>query len=49
VFDEFSAFQPIGRMEAPEEVAALAAILSSKDAAFIAGAAYDIGGVMSLR
>jgi NAD(P)-dependent dehydrogenase (short-subunit alcohol dehydrogenase family) len=50
VFKQLAAFQPIGRMGTPQEVAALAAFLCSPDAAFITGAAYDIdGGVISLR
>ena len=47
---KLSAWQPIGRMGQPEEVAALAAFLCSDEASFITGAAYDLdGGVMSLR
>lgn len=50
MFHRLSAFQPIGRMGTPEEVAALAAFLCSPEAAFITGAAYDIdGGVISMR
>jgi NAD(P)-dependent dehydrogenase (short-subunit alcohol dehydrogenase family) len=50
VFEKLSAFQPIGRMGTPDEVAALAVFLCSPDAAFITGAAYDIdGGAISLR
>jgi NAD(P)-dependent dehydrogenase (short-subunit alcohol dehydrogenase family) len=50
VFEKLSAFQPIGRMGTPQEVAALAVFLCSPDAAFIIGAAYDIdGGAISLR
>jgi len=50
MFEKLSAFQPIGRMGTPEEVAALAVFLCSPEAAFITGAAYDIdGGVISLR
>ena len=50
MFEKFSAFQPIGRMGTPEEVAALAAFVYSKEAPFITGVSYDIdGGVMSLR
>jgi NAD(P)-dependent dehydrogenase (short-subunit alcohol dehydrogenase family) len=50
MFEQLAAFQPIGRMCTPEEVAALAAYLCSPEAAFITGAAYDIdGGVIALR
>lgn len=50
MFRKLSDFQPLGRMGAPEEIAALAAFLVSEEAAFITGAAYDIdGGVISLR
>lgn len=50
VFDALSRFQPIGRMGRPEEVAALADFLTSKEAAFITGSAYDIdGGATLLR
>jgi len=41
------AYQPIGRMGTPEEVAALALYLCSDEAAFVAGQAYPIdGGVL---
>lgn len=50
MFQQLSAYQPVGRMGTPAEVAALAAFLCSDDAGFITGAAYDIdGGVMTLR
>lgn len=50
MFQKLSAYQPVGRMGAPEEVAALAAFLCSDEARFITGAAYDLdGGVMTLR
>jgi NAD(P)-dependent dehydrogenase (short-subunit alcohol dehydrogenase family) len=43
-----SAYQPIGRMGRPEEVAALALYLCSDEAAFVTGAAYPIdGGVLA--
>ena len=49
-FRELSAYQPIGRMGRPEEIAALALFLCSEEAGFITGAAYDIdGGAISLR
>lgn len=45
-----SAYQPIGRMGKPCEIAALAAFLCSEEASFITGSAYDIdGGVTLLR
>jgi NAD(P)-dependent dehydrogenase (short-subunit alcohol dehydrogenase family) len=41
------AYQPIGRMATPEEVAALALYLCSDEAAFVTGQAYPIdGGVL---
>jgi 2-keto-3-deoxy-L-fuconate dehydrogenase len=47
---KLSAWQPIGRMGQPEEVAAFAAFLCSPEAAFITGSAYDLdGGVTHLR
>ncbi len=50
MFGKLSAWQPVGRMGTPAEIAALAAFLCSDEAAFITGAAYDIdGGVTSLR
>jgi len=50
VFGQLSAYQPIGRMAQPGEVAALAAYLCSDDASFVTGSAYDIdGGVTLLR
>jgi 2-keto-3-deoxy-L-fuconate dehydrogenase len=50
MFQKLSAWQPIGRMGKPEEVAALAAFLCSDDAAFITGSAYDLdGGTTLLR
>lgn len=50
MFERLSAYQPLGRMGKPSEVAELAAFLSSDKAAFITGSAYDIdGGVTLLR
>lgn len=50
MFEKLSSFQPIGRMAKPEEIAALIAFLTSDDASFITGSAYDIdGGVTTLR
>jgi len=50
MFDELSAYQPIGRMGTPEEIASLALFLCSDEAAFITGSSYNIdGGVTQLR
>jgi NAD(P)-dependent dehydrogenase (short-subunit alcohol dehydrogenase family) len=50
VFEKLSAWQPMGRMGQPEEVASLAAFLCSDEAAFITGSAYDLdGGTTLLR
>lgn len=50
MFEKLSAYQPMGRMGKPEEIAALAAFLCSDEASFITGSAYDIdGGVTQLR
>jgi NAD(P)-dependent dehydrogenase (short-subunit alcohol dehydrogenase family) len=50
MFAKLSAWQPIGRMGQPAEIAALAAFLCSDEAGFITGASYDIdGGVTLLR
>ncbi len=50
MFAKLSAYQPLGRMGAPSEVAALIAFLCSDEASFITGSAYDIdGGVTLLR
>jgi len=47
VFQELSAYQPIGRMGTPEEVAHLALYLCSDEASFVTGQAYPIdGGVL---
>jgi NAD(P)-dependent dehydrogenase (short-subunit alcohol dehydrogenase family) len=48
VLAQLSAYQPIGRMGRPDEVAALALYLCSDEAAFVTGAAYPIdGGVLA--
>ncbi|HUI25380.1 MAG TPA: SDR family oxidoreductase, partial [Candidatus Kryptonia bacterium] len=48
MFRQLSAYQPIGRMGTPEEVAALALYLCSDEASFITGQAYPIdGGVLA--
>ncbi|MEO6741703.1 MAG: SDR family oxidoreductase [Chthoniobacteraceae bacterium] len=50
MFAKLSAWQPIGRMGEPSEIAALAAFLCSDEAGFITGTSYDIdGGVTLLR
>ena len=47
MFRQLSAYQPVGRMGTPEEVAALALYLCSDEASFITGQAYPIdGGVL---
>jgi 2-keto-3-deoxy-L-fuconate dehydrogenase len=47
MFQELSAYQPIGRMGTAEEVAVLALYLCSSEASFITGQAYPIdGGVL---
>jgi 2-keto-3-deoxy-L-fuconate dehydrogenase len=47
VLQQLSAYQPIGRMGTPEEVACLALYLCSDEAAFVTGQAYPIdGGVL---
>ncbi len=48
VLEQLSAYQPVGRMGTPEEVAALALYLCSDEASFITGQAYPIdGGVLN--
>jgi 2-keto-3-deoxy-L-fuconate dehydrogenase len=48
-YQKLNAYQPIGRMGRPEEVAALALYLCSDEAAFVTGAAYPIdGGVTAM-
>jgi NAD(P)-dependent dehydrogenase (short-subunit alcohol dehydrogenase family) len=50
MLDQLAAFQPIGRMGTPAEIAGLAAYLCSDEASFVTGVAYSIdGGVMNLR
>ena len=50
MFAKLSAYQPIGRMAKPEEIASLALFLCSDEAAFITGSSYDIdGGVTRIR
>jgi NAD(P)-dependent dehydrogenase (short-subunit alcohol dehydrogenase family) len=44
MIEKLSATQPIGRMGAPDEVAALAYYLSSKQASFITGSDYPMDG-----
>lgn len=48
VMQELAAYQPIGRMGTPEEVASLALYLCSDEASFVTGQAYPIdGGVLA--
>lgn len=48
VIQQLSAYQPVGRMGTPEEVAYLALYLCSDEAAFVTGQAYPIdGGVLN--
>ncbi|MFA6546179.1 MAG: SDR family oxidoreductase [Limisphaerales bacterium] len=50
MFDKLSRAQPIGRMGAPDEVAAAALFLCSDEASFITGSAYPVdGGTLTLR
>ncbi|HUG52743.1 MAG TPA: glucose 1-dehydrogenase [Vicinamibacteria bacterium] len=47
MFEELSAYQPLGRMGTPEEVAQMALYLCSDEASFITGQAFPIdGGVL---
>jgi 2-keto-3-deoxy-L-fuconate dehydrogenase len=49
MFKQLSAYQPIGRMGKPEEIASLAVYLCSDEAGFVTGCAYPIdGGVLNL-
>jgi 2-keto-3-deoxy-L-fuconate dehydrogenase len=49
MFAELSAYQPLGRMGTPEEVAHMALYLCSSEASFITGQAFPIdGGVLVL-
>ena len=48
VLQELSAYQPMGRMGSPEEVAYLALYLCSDEASFVTGQAYPLdGGVLN--
>ena len=50
MFKALSEWQPIGRMGTPEEVAGMVAYLSSAQASFITGSAFEIdGGVTNIR
>jgi NAD(P)-dependent dehydrogenase (short-subunit alcohol dehydrogenase family) len=50
MFQALSDYQPIGRMGQPEEIASLVGFLTSDEATFITGSAYDIdGGATQLR
>ncbi|KAL1520269.1 hypothetical protein AB1Y20_023737 [Prymnesium parvum] len=46
---KLSAYQPIGRMGKPEEIAGLVLYLCSDEAAFVTGAAYPIDGGVTCR
>ena len=48
MFQKLGAFQPIGRMGKPDEIASLALFLCSDEASFITGSAYDIDGGSTL-
>jgi 2-keto-3-deoxy-L-fuconate dehydrogenase len=49
MFEQLSAYQPLGRMGTPEEVAQMALYLCSDEASFITGQAFPIdGGVLVL-
>jgi 2-keto-3-deoxy-L-fuconate dehydrogenase len=49
MFEKLSAYQPLGRMGTPEEVAHMALYLCSSEASFITGQAFPIdGGVLVL-
>ncbi len=50
MFEKLSAYQPLGRMAEPDEVAAMALYLCSDEASFITGNAFPIdGGVINAR
>jgi len=50
MFEKLSAYQPIGRMGKPEEVAAVALFLASDESSFVTGSAYTVdGGTFALR
>jgi NAD(P)-dependent dehydrogenase (short-subunit alcohol dehydrogenase family) len=50
MLEKLSAWQPIGRMGHPDEVASLATYLCSDEAAFVTGSSYDLdGGATLLR
>ena len=50
MFKTLSEWQPIGRMGTPAEIAGLVAYLTSEQASFITGSAFEIdGGVTNLR
>ena len=44
MFAKLAAYQPVGRMGKPEEVAALIHYLVSDESSFVTGAAYPIDG-----
>lgn len=47
-YDEMAATQALGRMATPEEIAAAALYLSSDEAAFVTGTAFEIDGGFSV-
>jgi len=50
MLEKLSAWQPIGRMGRPDEVASLATYLCSEEASFVTGSSYDLdGGATLLR
>eukprot|EP00948_MAST-09A_sp_MAST-9A-sp1_P002787 g2787.t1 len=49
MFKKLSAYQPIGRMGSPKEIAALILYLCTDEAGFVTGAAYPIDGGVTAR
>jgi NAD(P)-dependent dehydrogenase (short-subunit alcohol dehydrogenase family) len=50
MLEKLSAWQPVGRMGRPDEVASLATYLCSDEADFVTGSSYDLdGGATLLR
>lgn len=44
MFKKLSAYQPIGRMAKPSEIAAMIAFLATDEASFVTGSAFSIDG-----